>query len=87
MGLEIKRDTGGRVVQFPAGALPIVAACGGMLVPVLIYYFMTAGTPAQSGLAIPMATDIAFSLGVLQPVRQAGSAELESLSDRFRCGR
>ena len=40
-------------------------ACGGMLVPVLIYYFMTAGTPAQSGLAIPMATDIAFSLGVL----------------------
>lgn len=55
----------GELSSFRQALLPIVAACGGMLVPVLIYYFMTAGTPAQSGLAIPMATDIAFSLGVL----------------------
>ena len=86
VGLEIKREIlVGELSSFRQALLPIVAACGGMLVPVLIYYFMTAGTPAQSGLAIPMATDIAFSLA--QPVRQAGSAELESLSDRFRCGR
>ena len=36
-----------------------------MIVPVIIYYCMTSGTDAESGLAIPMATDIAFSLGVL----------------------
>jgi signal transduction histidine kinase len=66
VGLEIKREIlVGELSSFRQALLPIVAACGGMLVPVLIYYFMTAGTPAQSGLAIPMATDIAFSLGVL----------------------
>lgn len=88
VGLEIKREIlVGELSSFRQALLPIVAACGGMLVPVLIYYFMTAGTPAQSGLAIPMATDIAFFAGSAQPVRQAGSAELESLSDCFRCGR
>lgn len=66
VGLEIKREVlVGELSSFRQALLPIVAACGGMLVPVIIYYFMTAGTPAQSGLAIPMATDIAFSLGVL----------------------
>ncbi|GFH97797.1 Na+/H+ antiporter NhaA [uncultured Phocaeicola sp.] len=66
VGLEIKREIlVGELSSFRQALLPIVAACGGMLFPVLIYYFMTAGTPAQSGLAIPMATDIAFSLGVL----------------------
>lgn len=66
VGLEIKREIlVGELSSIRKALLPIVAACGGMLVPVLIYYFMTAGTPAQSGLAIPMATDIAFSLGVL----------------------
>lgn len=66
VGLEIKREILiGELSSFRKALLPIVAACGGMLMPVLIYYFMTAGTPAQSGLAIPMATDIAFSLGVL----------------------
>lgn len=66
VGLEIKREVlVGELSSFRQALLPIVAACGGMLVPVIIYYSMTAGTPAQSGLAIPMATDIAFSLGVL----------------------
>lgn len=66
VGLEIKREIlVGELSSFRQALLPIVAACGGMLVPVLIYYYMTAGTEAESGLAIPMATDIAFSLGVL----------------------
>lgn len=66
VGLEIKREIlVGELSSFRQALLPIVAACGGMLVPVVIYYFMTVGSPAQNGLAIPMATDIAFSLGVL----------------------
>ena len=66
VGLEIKRETlVGELSSFRQALLPIVAACGGMIVPVIIYYYMTSGTDAESGLAIPMATDIAFSLGVL----------------------
>ena len=66
VGLEIKREIlVGELSSFRQALLPIIAACGGMIVPVIIYYFMTAGTEAENGLAIPMATDIAFSLGVL----------------------
>ena len=66
VGLEIKREIlVGELSNFRQALLPIVAACGGMIVPVIIYFFMTSGTAAENGLAIPMATDIAFSLGVL----------------------
>ncbi len=66
VGLEIKREVlVGELSGLRQALLPILAAVGGMLVPVAIYYMMTAGTPAAGGLAIPMATDIAFSLGVL----------------------
>lgn len=66
VGLEIKREVMvGELCSLQKALLPIIAACGGMIVPVLIYYSMTMGTEAESGLAIPMATDIAFSLGVL----------------------
>ena len=66
VGLEIKREVlVGELSTVRKALLPIVAACGGMLFPVLIYYMMTKGTEAEPGLAIPMATDIAFSLGVL----------------------
>ena len=67
VGLEIKRELlVGELSSFRKAALPFIAACGGMLFPVLVYSFVCApGTPGGQGLAIPMATDIAFSLGVL----------------------
>ncbi len=67
VGLEIKRELlVGELSSFRKAALPFVAACGGMLLPVVIYVLLvTPGTPEMRGMAIPMATDIAFSLGVL----------------------
>jgi NhaA family Na+:H+ antiporter len=47
-------------------SLPFIAACGGMIMPVVIYLLLvTPGSPEMNGMATPMATDIAFSLGVL----------------------
>lgn len=67
VGLEIKRELlVGELSSFRKAALPFIAACGGMLVPVLVYTLVCApATEGGQGLAIPMATDIAFSLGVL----------------------
>lgn len=66
IGLEIKREIlVGELSSFKQALLPIVAAIGGMLVPVLIFLAFGHGTPFAGGAAIPMATDIAFSLGVL----------------------
>lgn len=66
IGLEIKREIlVGELASFKKALLPILAAVGGMVVPVLIFITMSNGTDFQGGAAIPMATDIAFSLGVL----------------------
>ena len=67
VGLEIKREIKvGELSTKDKALLPIIGACGGMLVPILIFYLVCPGEAAmQRGLAIPMATDIAFSLGVL----------------------
>ncbi len=66
IGLEIKREVlVGELSSFKQALLPIVGAVGGMAVPVVIYYMLSKGTDYAGGAAIPMATDIAFSLGVL----------------------
>ena len=67
VGLEIKREIRvGELSSREKALLPIIGACGGMAIPVLLFWLFCPGDPAmQRGLAIPMATDIAFSLGVL----------------------
>lgn len=66
VGLEIKREVlVGELSSFRQALLPIVAAVGGMAVPVAIFYALGYGSDYIRGAAIPMATDIAFSLGVL----------------------
>ena len=67
VGLEIKRElVEGELNTIDKALLPAVAALGGIVVPALIYYFINHNDPiAMRGWAIPIATDIAFSLGIL----------------------
>jgi NhaA family Na+:H+ antiporter len=66
VGLEIKREVrAGELSDLRKAALPAFAAVGGMLAPAGIYLLFNAGTPAAGGWGIPMATDIAFAVGIL----------------------
>lgn len=66
IGLELKREFQiGELSSLKKAALPIFSALGGMLVPALIYLFYNFQQPTANGFGIPMATDIAFALGVL----------------------
>ncbi|HNQ61776.1 MAG TPA: Na+/H+ antiporter NhaA [Bacteroidia bacterium] len=66
VGLEIKRELfEGELSTFRRASLPFAAAIGGMIVPASIYFFFNAGEPTASGWGIPMATDIAFAIGIL----------------------
>jgi NhaA family Na+:H+ antiporter len=66
VGMEIKREMVlGELASLRRVAVPAAAAIGGMIAPVLIFFAIVNGTDAREGWAIPMATDIAFAVGVL----------------------
>jgi NhaA family Na+:H+ antiporter len=66
IGLEMERELYiGELSDLKNATLPIFAAIGGMVTPALIHFLFNQGTPTQAGGGIPMATDIAFALGVL----------------------
>jgi NhaA family Na+:H+ antiporter len=65
VGLEIKREIlVGELASVRQAALPLFAAVGGMLVPAAVFAALTYGTPDVRGWGVPMATDIAFALGI-----------------------
>jgi NhaA family Na+:H+ antiporter len=66
VGMEVKRELAiGELNTFAKAILPAIAALGGMIAPACIFAALNWGGPGLAGWAIPMATDIAFSLGVL----------------------
>lgn len=66
VGLEIERELYiGELKDWRNAFLPVLAAIGGMIVPAVLYMVFNLGTPMQNGFGVPMATDIAFSLGIL----------------------
>lgn len=78
VGLEIKREIiEGELSTPKKAAMPIFAAMGGMLFPASIYALLNAGTPTVHGWGIPMATDIAFALGVISLLGKRVPASLK----------
>lgn len=66
VGMEVKREfLDGELSSAKKATLPLLAAIGGSLIPALIFYFFNQGLPTEKGWGIPMATDIAFAVGVL----------------------
>jgi NhaA family Na+:H+ antiporter len=66
IGLELERELYiGELSNVRQALLPIIGAIGGLTVPALIHFGFNSGTPTQAGIGIPMATDIAFAIGVL----------------------
>ena len=78
IGLELEREIyAGELSNLKNALLPISAAIGGMLFPAGIYLWMNYGTVTQSGAGIPMATDIAFALGILSLLGSSVPASLK----------
>ncbi|RXR17725.1 Na+/H+ antiporter NhaA [Flavobacterium amnicola] len=66
IGLELEREVYiGELSSFKNAILPIMAALGGMIFPALLYFGCTYNSPESNGIGIPMATDIAFAIGIL----------------------
>ena len=77
IGLEIKRElVTGRLRDRRTAVLPAMAALGGMAVPAALYALCAGGGPASHGWAVPMATDIAFALGILGLLARRAPPEL-----------
>ena len=80
VGLEIKREVvSGELRQLRVATLPILASIGGMVAPALIYFAIAGGGETGRGWGIPMATDIAFALGVLALAASHASPRLKPL--------
>jgi NhaA family Na+:H+ antiporter len=80
VGMEIRREvTGGELSSRRVAALPVLAALGGMVVPAGLYLLVNAGGEGAAGWGIPMATDIAFAVGVLVLLGDRVPAPLEVL--------
>jgi Na+:H+ antiporter, NhaA family len=80
VGLEIRREVfEGELATFKKAALPLAAAVGGMIVPAIIFTALNAGRAGSAGWAIPMATDIAFAVGVLTLLGSRVSSALRVL--------
>jgi Na+:H+ antiporter, NhaA family len=66
IGLELKRELYiGELSEIKKASLPVIGALGGMLLPGIIFFIFNFGLPTQKGFGIPMATDIAFAIGIL----------------------
>jgi NhaA family Na+:H+ antiporter len=66
IGLELERELySGELSDFKIALLPLLAAVGGIFFPALIHFYLNIDKPTQIGMGIPMATDIAFALGIL----------------------
>ncbi len=80
IGLELKREIFvGELSNLKNAMLPVFAAVGGMIIPAAIFAFFNYGTPTQSGAGIPMATDIAFAIGILSLLGNRVPASLKIL--------
>ncbi len=78
IGLELEREIYiGELSNVKNALLPLVAAIGGMIVPALIYLFFNFGSNTKAGAGIPMATDIAFAIGILSLVGKRVPASLK----------
>jgi Na+:H+ antiporter, NhaA family len=84
VGLEIEREIYiGELSNFRSASLPIFAAIGGMVVPAIFHFMFNAGTSTQAGFGIPMATDIAFALGILSLLGSRVPASLKVFLTAF----
>ena len=78
IGLEIERELyAGELSNVKNALLPVFAAVGGMVTPALFHFIFYHGTETQSGIGIPMATDIAFALGILSLLGKRVPASLK----------
>ena len=78
IGLELEREIRvGELSDKRQAILPVLAAIGGMLVPATIFFILNYGTKAQAGAGIPMATDIAFAIGILSLLGERVPASLK----------
>ena len=85
IGLELERELYvGELSKLRNALLPAFAAVGGMIAPALFHFALNGGTPTQAGFGIPMATDIAFALGVLALLGNRVPAGAEGLRRRVR---